>query len=263
MLDPKSVELIDTCRPDGRDVQSPELAALLAADPEARAVCERVQQLDARFASAMHEVAVPGDLAARILERLAAAAATAAPSAVEVAAAVPIAPAADAPGVAIAERPRAIGRRRWLAIGLAVAASLLVAVGIGVWNQPDKPQGSLTDRAVGWYEQLGDGWQPVAKAPREFALPKGIGGSAGGWQRVAPSIARGGVVYDLGQFGAVLFVIKATGPDLPSSAPQMPQSMTAGYAIGAWQKGGLMYVLVVRGNQQTYQKLLRPAPPLA
>ena len=68
MLDPKSVELIDTCRPDGRDVQSPELAALLAADPEARAVCERVQQLDARFASAMHEVAVPGDLAGGVLE---------------------------------------------------------------------------------------------------------------------------------------------------------------------------------------------------
>ncbi len=165
--------------------------------------------------------------------------------------------------MALDARAYRIERRRLVQIGLTLAACLLVAAGLALWAQPDVKQVAVNERAVGWYEQLGDGWQPLGKAPKEFAVPKGIGGNLRGWQTVAKSVAQRGVVYDLGEFGAVLFVLKATRRDLPSSMPRTPQSTTAGYAIGAWQSGGLMYVLVVRGNQQTYQKLLHPVQPLA
>jgi hypothetical protein len=292
MLDSKLMEAIDACRPDSRDVDQPELASLAAAlshDPQVRAVYDAIQQSDGRLTSAMHDVPVPTGLADRILDRLAATvvssdatATSGTAAAIAVEAKVPvISGEPKMPSSIEADSASRSSRRRVVAVGLGLAACLLLAAGLGVLvgRQPDHSQLAVTEKAVGWYEQLGDGWQPVDKAPKGFSLPKGIGGTLRGWQWLAKGVAKSGVVYDLGQNppgqvlpgqqvrgaqkGAVLFVIKATRTDLPSSAPRTPQSTTAGFAIGAWQSGGLMYVLVVRGNEHDYQRLLHPVQPLA
>jgi hypothetical protein len=258
----------------------PELAGLagsLASGTEVRATYDAVQQFDGRVMSAMHAVPVPAGLANRILDRLAANASGAAATAVAAGTAAGENAPPSAVELTLASSPQApadarFTRGRWIAVGTGLAACLLLAAGLVIVSrQPDRPQLTVTEKAVGWYEQLGDGWQPMAQSPQGLALPKGIGGTQRGWQWVAKSVAKSGVVYDLGQdphgpvarSGAVLFVIKGTRPDLPSSAPRTPQSTTAGYAIGAWQSGGLMYVLVVRGNEQAYEKLLHPVRPLA
>jgi hypothetical protein len=284
MLDPKLMAAIDVCRPGSRDLEQPELADLaasLASDPEVRAVYDQVQRSDQRLTAAMHEVPIPAGLANRILDRHSAAPASCGgAAAMAVNAAVSREPATITPASAqdsklpasiAPESGRRLIRRR-LAVGLGLAACLLVIAGLVVLDrQPDSSPVAVTEKAAGWYEQLSGGWQPMAKAPQGFALPKGIGGGLGGWQWVAKTVAKSGLVFDLGQAqpgpvgrsGAVLFVIKSTRSDLPSSAPRTPQSTTAGLAIGVWQSGGLMYVLVVRGNEHDYQKLLHPAPPLA
>ncbi len=47
-------------------------------------------------------------------------------------------------------------------------------------------------------------------------------------------------------------------------APLNPQSSTGGVMIGCWQSQGMVYVLVVEGDERTYQRLLDTSPqPLA
>jgi hypothetical protein len=246
------------------------LAEALTSDAEVRAAYERTQRHDARLTTAMHDLPVPEGLAGRILERLAAAERQ--PSADrqgDSAALAASAPAVGSPnettvilGESTSSTAHRWNRRRVVAVIAALAAMILLAVGVLHNGSADRSQLTVNERAVGWYEQLGDAWQPMSRLPKGFAVPKEIGGTARGWQMVAPSVAKSGVVFDV-QPGAVLFVLRTSRPELPSSAPRTPQSTTAGFAIGAWQSGPMVYVLVVRGNERTYQKLLPASRPLA
>ncbi len=82
MFDKHLIERIDACRPASADHHDPalgdagfvNLAAQLAEDPQAAALFARVQAIDGRVASALENLAVPPDLAARLLAHLAEAA---------------------------------------------------------------------------------------------------------------------------------------------------------------------------------------------
>jgi hypothetical protein len=259
---------IEVCRPGSRDIDEPEMSQLsdaLAHDPAVRRNYEFVQQLDARVAEAFGSVPIPAGLAARLL--------TAVGRAQEAATSI------NRLAEPVAGLPLALGRRRWMSrrrLVVALAASIVLGAGLWRLTSPANPAGGeVTSEATRWCGQLADVWQPLAEAPADLALPPSIVGTTGGWQAVPKGIARHGVAYRLtqgaggagargGEARAVLFVLWGKRGGLPPSAPHDPQSSTGGVSIGAWQSQGLVYVLVVEGDQRAYRRFLRPGrQPLA
>ena len=61
-----------------------------------------------------------------------------------------------------------------------------------------------------------------------------------------------------------LFVVRLTRTGLPGAPPASPQSNTAGKAVGYWQSGDKVYVLVVPGDERNYRAFVSSSPvPLA
>jgi hypothetical protein len=125
----------------------------------------------------------------------------------------------------------------------------------------------MTTEAALWFQRLADRWQPMLQAPADLPLPSGIVGNPRGWQPLAKTTVGRGVVYSLAQGAktrAVLFVLSARRPGLPAAVPLTPQSATGGLNISAWQSQGLVYILVVEGDERAYRRLLLPGrQPLA
>jgi hypothetical protein len=79
------------------------------------------------------------------------------------------------------------------------------------------------------------------------------------WRSIRSFLGRRGVAYDIGGPGtprASLYVVQCAVSGLPSAVPPQPASTTRGLAIGAWQRDGLLYVLVVEGGPGIYRQLL-------
>jgi hypothetical protein len=76
-----------------------------------------------------------------------------------------------------------------------------------------------------------------------------------------------GVVYELpgpGGTHAALYVVDCGDIAGISATPaQQPPSTTAGCCASAWQKDGLLYVLVVEGDASLYRGYLTPRSPVA
>lgn len=262
---------LDACRPGSRDLHSPELAevaAYLQNNREARQAYHRLQQLDAELTVAFHDVAVPADLGQRILATLRAnEASTGALQQSPVAdvhtnhaSAEPMAP------VALASNP--VGnqsRRRWIAGIAAVAASLLVVGALsgylpfGASHVGDEP----ATMVEAWYSSLSETWQPVSAAPRRFAVPAGVAATPRGCQLLERDVW----AYKLAAPGsrkALLIVAKLTIPGLPNLPPAKPQSSTGGRSLGMWQAKGLVYFLVVEGDDRFYRTFVKStSSPLA
>ena len=71
------------------------------------------------------------------------------------------------------------------------------------------------------------------------------------------------VAYDLPSRGgkATLYVANRTVAGLPPFPPQRePALSTGGNFAAAWQSDGLLYVLVVKGDAQTYPEYLDRSP---
>jgi hypothetical protein len=68
-----------------------------------------------------------------------------------------------------------------------------------------------------------------------------------------------GVAYDLVYRGAAatLYVMPQQSPSLPNAPPQRIGAATGNRALAAWQEGDLLYVLVVEGDERTYQSFVR------
>jgi hypothetical protein len=104
-------------------------------------------------------------------------------------------------------------------------------------------------------------------SPRGFAMPSAVMATAKAWQWIDGRKAQGGVAYRLqGRNGreALLFVVRMARSGLPDTAPINPQSNTAGKAVGYWQSGQNVYVLVVPGDERSYRTFVGSSPaPLA
>ena len=262
-LDAEQIRLgIDACRPGSRDLQSPELkevAEHLRSDRAAREAYHRLQQFDARVAEAFHDVSVPADLGQRILARLQAATPMGSTS-VDAASVEPTPPVELPPA-----QVDLTSRRRWIASVAAVAASLLV-VGALTGYLPFGGDASSSEPAMiveGWYSSLGEKWQPVAAAPSRFSAFKGVAATARGCQLIERDVW----AFKLSAPGsrkAMLFVAKMSLPGLPAMPPIKPQSSTGGRSLGVWQSRGLVYFLVVEGDDQLYRTFVNSSSsPLA
>jgi hypothetical protein len=267
---------IDACRIAGGDLQLPELAALreqIKSEPDVRDIFDRAQRLDGRIARAMHDVAVPKGMCERILARLEPTQALSAP-AEQIAlqtAAVEIQD-ADQPQPSRAHS-REANRRQWLVGVSAVAAALLA--GLGLWRfyahgSPLSVASLLADSGR-WHAQLeaNPQWQALVRGDtlQNFPLALAVRAMPRGWADVSAWVGRPAVAYDLNVEPGrrvTLFVINDPGTAAESLPPRIPGSNTGGLVIGVWQADGLVYVLVVEGDQRRYDQLLdQSGAPLA
>ncbi len=261
MIRRKILRAIDACRPGSDDLRLPELAKLagrVETDPTVRELYRRSQALDARIARSMVRGAVPVGLAERILARAAADVAS------------PVDVSADAPQPNEAEltqrSPRRENRRRWLWRAAAVAATLMATVtAYELWPQQVKlTREALVLGSGGWHEQLfaRPDWKPLpGKRPlAEFTFAAAVRVGPRQWADVSADefVGRKAVAYDVSYAGhqATLFVIPAEESVANSTPPTRPEASTGGLMVGCWQADGMVYVLVVEGDESLYRELL-------
>jgi hypothetical protein len=272
-------EQIDACRPGSDDLALPALAELAQAVASDRAVpgnhtvadeFDRAQRFDRAVVSALHEVPVPGDLLGRLLAQAEqnqslvgnASVGNASVTSKVLAAGSDGATDEAAPMPASGVSPQVARRsRRWLA-GAAAVASLAaaLAIGLGVFlpRPPrDVSQTQLAEAAADWYAESGEtaDWQPYSGPLPHTALllpptrSCSISTEFGRATAYEVSSSRG---------RAVLIVVStrdrfAVAP-LPFSA--LPGA-SRGLAIGAWQSGGKLFLVVLNKDGLRLDDVLR------
>ncbi len=106
----------------------------------------------------------------------------------------------------------------------------------------------------------------AGRAPRDFPLPEAIRATEVRWQWIGRYTPTPVVAYELNhpQAGkAMLYVTRTSRGGLPSAPPLTPQWRSGGEAVGYWQTGEKVYVLVVP-DERSYRAFVRPsAAPLA
>ena len=255
--DPRILEALEACRPGSDDLNDPALAFLateLAASPELDEAYERLQQVDTALVEAYCDVPVPDGLADRLLDRLKQARAGQTAAEGDQQSATP--PATVSP-------PPARVSRRWLVVGSGIATAAAAAVlVIGLFYQPAPPGYTASEvrrAAIDFFNE------DTREPGRQTAPPEAYPPSSDvlqlkmRWRPVRGFLGRKGVAYDLtgpGKTQATLYVVRYAVPRLPPGPPLRPSLMTGGRATSAWQSGGLLYVLVVKGNARSYQKFL-------
>ena len=264
-------EAMDACRARSDDLRLPDLAPLaerLASDTAARRLFDRLQRFDRQISNATLDVPVPAGLAERILARVQIASGNS--TAVASNDAVDNAP---CPAPVTEPNRRRMGRRGWILA--AVAASVAVAVSFALWPRPTElTADELLSHGGDWAKQLWKqptNWRPLAAGQREvpnYPLAAPIVVSPSRWADVARLSESNAVAYDLTTGGgqrAILFVIREAEIECNPTPPIRPQSSTEGLMIGCWRAQGVVYVLVVEGDERSYKSLLKsiPAPPFA
>jgi hypothetical protein len=238
-----------------------------------------MRSFETQLAAALHNVPVPEGLGERLTARLQQTAAPAAQngeapllSTVAAAASAETISASSTPAEAQPVHlapPRPMSRRRLLVAAGSLAAGLLVMA--GAWrliNSSDDSQADPAALAGAWGARLTAVWQPSKSLPAGFALPQTILAAPTGWQAIGKKVVGpSGVAINLSQPGAVravLYVVRMTLPQLPAAPPGSPQSATGGRTVAAWQNAGLVYVLVVEGDERVYRRFINTtAAPLA
>jgi hypothetical protein len=244
-------ELLDACRPDSGDLQRPEMRALrerMAQDPAWQAIFDRSQALDRQIRTAMQEVPIPEGLEQQLLASLGLVPAVASESSVEPA--------------GTPSPPPARRGRWWQTVALAVALSLALGVAWRPWwsSEPRfRSEQQLLDQALSWALAVDAAqWQDLGESA--WANSR--------WQALP-----------VGDFSVICYEIP--GPpqaqeralifQLPSSAapveawrpPRLPTHSTQGRHFAAWKSDRHLYVLVVEGSKQSFQRLVGPPGSMA
>jgi len=253
---PTTRELIDACRADHHDSERAELAAELAplarelqADPALNIALQRSEQFDRNIRSALDDVPLPAGLAERMLAGCEAALVTPASTIIS----------ADEPVF----RQPGLSRRRLVAL-VATAASLLIVVlgafGIGrLVPQKTITNEELASMADKWFTQSGPAakWMSPASAPAQFPVDRAITVRPSKWSQLDAKT----VVYDLTRQGgqrALLFVLSTNQPNTLKGFPYTKLPVTGGLAMGAWNRGDVIYVLVVVEDGQRIEHFVKP-----
>jgi len=142
---------------------------------------------------------------------------------------------------------------------------LVVFIIVPSGNQ-DVTKEELQGEVNEWIDQLAESndWNgnlvdaPVEDYPPDAAvraIPRG-------WRVAQTRYDSLATVYNISRGGesAYLFCIRPKGKvsGLPKVPPMGPQWTTGGVAIGAWQRPGMVYVLVVDGNKRDYRSFFGP-----
>jgi hypothetical protein len=259
---PEILEAMEACRPGSDDVSRPEMAALsarLAASPALDRTYKRLQKLDGALVLAFRDVPVPEGLGDRILAAIAADAGESA---------------SHAAGVAPTVWRNTTGRRkttRRVALGAmasAVAAALVAAVVWPYWHRPisHDPEAILSAAITFANNDPCEGGLPWPQTADALAREYPISAIAGRypriqWRPIRGFLNRDGAAYDITSregIRATLYVVGASGEGLPGEPAGLPYPAGRRCAT-AWRENGLLYVLVVWGDQRDYERFLAPA----
>ncbi len=253
---------IDACRPGSEDLSLPQMRELsdrIEQDAETRRVYERCQRLDAVIADVVRDVDVPVDLCAKLLARASETKSTD----------VGVTDVVKESAAPVSRKPSRV-RSKWFAVGGTIAACLVVAV-VGASILLPNPSVSLDELQAEvriWVDHVHQNpWNTDMESAPEHGLGRFVVVGASGWQVLGTAYDPRAVVYDLrdnsGSNLASLIVIQSRHKfDVDQAMPAAPLSTTGGYAVGACQKGDLLFVLVVEGGKQRYQQYVRPTPPV-
>lgn len=261
-------EQMDACRADSDDLLLPEHAADLAElkagvqqSAEIRGLWERSQRDDRAIRGAMLDVALPIGLEQRLL------------AAVQAAQEQPLAcvetvtnEEISVPEVAAPSRQTpTMTRRRWVVstIALTAAASILAAyLGSQFLSSPQEPisKDLLAAQVQEWLPVVSNvKWD--AKTTQDKFPANSLRGDVAHSSSVASS--QGTItVYDVrlstSSSRALLLVLPATAKYPVSSLPFTELSVSGGWKVGAWQKSGVLYVLIVSERAASLKEFIRP-----
>ncbi|MBN2216178.1 MAG: hypothetical protein JW719_02250 [Pirellulales bacterium] len=261
----EAIELSGRGRENASDCARADLAAPLDGRPELVELRDSSRRADEALRKAVLDLPVPYELGQRILDRLALSSVDPADE---------LAPDAGEPRPA---RPpgaskNAHSRRRWIAAAAVAATVAVVAVGLTVFWQP-KPYSTaqIIDAAV---ERFIAGQMPPGNPLSENVLAshplsreiRRLPSTR--WRKIDNFLGHKAVAYEMSTAGgarATLFVMpcRRSIPSLAASPPSRPRQATGGKATAAWQSDGMVYVLVVAGNDRTYRMFLDLGRPLA
>lgn len=284
MMDPRTCEQLDACRPGRADWEDDELAQLaeeLRNNRELRELAARLEDLDQAIAAALIDVTPPPGLAQRIMARIDQAhpQIAAAPTA----AAAPVPPAKTAAqlaapliaglsGTEATETPAAASpaparagrwsRRNWIVVAtstaiLAATVALMFLPGGPVRLGPEEIITAVDRLYVQDFRQ-DEGWE-VAPADGTPEVPRDVLARAVAW-RTAHVAGASAYVYDIQNARgkrAVLVAVVCQGNRVPTAPPSQPQS-SSGRMIAVWQspQQHLTYVLVVEGSLADYRSFV-------
>ncbi len=262
MNDREIKQAIDVCRPDTDDPRLPEISALTDVfqhDEAARRLYQKTQQCDVVIGGAFRDVPVPDGLSDRLLTALGERTSSACESSVYSVDDLSDT-ADDAEGAT-----RSIGpskRRHWhyLAISLGtVAVSVAFCLVVFDWrNQGIITKDTLPAKVAEWMEKLDHStWNEdfAQLGSQDHPLDGLVRGTRHRWCRVETSYDSRAVVYDLAGRGrdyAWAFCIRPKVIQSDLSTSPDPISTTGGKVIAVWQRGGMVYVMAVKGDLQRY-----------
>jgi hypothetical protein len=257
---------LDACRAHSDDLGQPELrdlAQFVSSDPQAARLQTALARFDAATRRAMSNVPLPGGFQARLADRLRQAGGNRETSA----------QANDSPQDTLAISPvqQPLSRRKWLAWsagGVAVAAA--AATTAIVLLKPATPLGPEDlESARNWHDVVksSDDWADFSPA-EEHSLPRELRVVPRRYLNASKVVGRKAIAYDVSLAGgprATLFVVpQAERAGVPGFVPLRPQSTTMGQTVSYWQRGDLLYVVVIEGNRpDDYLRLLNTTPAAA
>lgn len=263
-LSGEAMVAIESCRPDSDDARLPEVASALHGESSERIAARRrsVETIDRAVKNAVQQVTVPEGLAERIL----AAVSLDTTGALDAAGQELLARPADGEPIVIldqhaAEDPihsaswRPSRRLVFASLGVALAASLLVVVGIRATRDTLDPNDVL-ELARAFY-QSDDHAATLEDMPVGATLPVATNMVTG--KRSVTLLGRSSEAYELsarqGRIKGTLYVIplgSLWGPKLSGlSATRLPQG-TLGLTVAVWQSGTNVYVMVVKGDNGAF-----------
>ncbi len=270
-------EAMEACRWGAADTDDPAMAHLtaeMAAKPELEIIFDHIERLDGKISTAFQDVSVPPGLAQRVLDHLF-------PARIAVPASNVLKPEPDQPANINAapmassfpaQGKRKVLRRCYLASGGLLSAALLLflALWLNSHNAQTYTEQSVFDEAIRFFESDSlDGRIPLAEKspPKTFPFSRAVFFSKGVcWRHIRDFLGQAGLAYDLPNPDgrrATLYVVRQNVEAL-GNVPQYHPFTTGGFSASAWQEDGLLYVLVVQGEPNTYQKYLNlPRGPVA
>ncbi|MCA9175057.1 MAG: hypothetical protein KDB14_11295, partial [Planctomycetales bacterium] len=261
MADVDLDRLLDQLRPGHDDLHDPLLAELaplaeqLREDRELQELARRSEQLDGSIRHMLNEAPVPAGLAERLERQLGLA-----PQSLD-SSAISEQPSSDDLGeqdTLVTPRDRGQQRRAFWAAALVGCAAAIATM---IWlagPSPSLTPNELASQADQWAQQWSSAefaWQTGA-APAERPLSPHVKFPVdAAWRTASLAGDEQAVVYR--RQGAELLVLQADIQPLNPMPPWAPQFRTGSRRIGVWGGNGLVYVLVVQGDEQRYRALLQ------
>lgn len=251
-------ELIEAMLPTSGDwpasgldaTEAAELREAVANDPALAAELSRVQGWDAQLVAAMEDVPVPAGMSQRLLSAVR----STEPST------------SEEQVVPAKRRESRVSRRVWGAgVVSVIATSLLIAFLLVPAPKTFVESATLIDEMRLELPQLDDAWQAsLADAPRtEYRFDDvALAATPRRWRRLETSLDGQAIVYDISSPGrkrAFVVVMQAgqVESDMASFPSREPLSNTEGICLGAWQRNGLIYVLVVDGTPARFGSFVK------